>query len=320
MPCQSEESRLAAARVCHHSTPTWPPPLKRGRYYSERARTALRAGRTRRRQMPFDGTVALPVPIPLRLPQRECANRLTRETTMLRVCAALAAALLVPGIAAAKELKPKFGNIDGVYYSDVSGNREACRQAIRNKIALCRQNTNFESNTKNRKYKGCLPIFKRQARSCVVHFRHQMSKCDLSGAARITDFTGFGCTGDEDGGRGRRRAGHRAAGPAHDGAHPRQPARRTGHGLPGRRVARDRPESAGHRPGRRLAAASQAPGGGTAFVHGNFMVASAGSQAPAQQNRGPAAGPSPKCAGMSARARNAGSNSPTSPAAMFSIR
>ncbi|MDE0704778.1 MAG: SH3 domain-containing protein, partial [Rhodospirillaceae bacterium] len=124
--------------------------------------------------------------------------------TMLRACAALAAALLVPGMAGAKELKPKFGNIDGVYYSDVSGNREACRQAIRNKIALCRQNVDFESNTKNRKYKGCLPIFRRQAQSCVVHFRHQMSKCDLSGAARITDFTGFGCeatrTVVEDGG------------------------------------------------------------------------------------------------------------------------
>ena len=40
------------------------------------------------------------------------------------------------------------------------------------------------------------------------------------------------------------------------------------------------------------------PGGGAAFVHGRFMVASAGSQAPAQQGRGVAAGPSPKCAGM----------------------
>ncbi|MYI48274.1 MAG: hypothetical protein F4114_04200, partial [Rhodospirillaceae bacterium] len=118
---------------------------------------------------------------------------------MLRICAAAIAAVPVAALsmvaaASAKELKPKFGNIDGVYYSDVSGNREACRQAIKNKIALCRQNTNFESITKNRKYKGCLPIFRRQAQSCVVHFRHQMSKCDLSGAARIRDFTGFSCT------------------------------------------------------------------------------------------------------------------------------
>ena len=123
-----------------------------------------------------------------------------------RVCLAalLLAAVSMPA-ALAKELKPKFGNIDGVYYSDVSGNREACRQAIRNKIALCRQNTNFESNTKNRKYAGCLRIFRRQAQGCVTHFRHQMSKCNLSGAARITDFTGFSCevtkTVVEDSGR-----------------------------------------------------------------------------------------------------------------------
>ena len=103
-------------------------------------------------------------------------------------------ALLMAGASQAGELKPKFGDIGGVYYTDVSGNREACRQAIRNKIALCRENTNFESNTKNRKYPGCLPVFRQQTQSCITHFRHQMSKCDLDGSARITDFTGFGCT------------------------------------------------------------------------------------------------------------------------------
>ncbi|MCY4395717.1 MAG: SH3 domain-containing protein [Rhodospirillaceae bacterium] len=95
---------------------------------------------------------------------------------------------------AAKELKPKFGDIDGPYYTEVSENREACRAAIRNSIALCRQNVAFESNTKNRKYAGCLPIFRQQAESCVVHFRHQMSKCELSGAVRITSYSGFSCT------------------------------------------------------------------------------------------------------------------------------
>ncbi len=43
---------------------------------------------------------------------------------MLRVCAAPVAALLVPALlipetALAKELKPKFGDIGGVYYTDV---------------------------------------------------------------------------------------------------------------------------------------------------------------------------------------------------------
>ena len=113
---------------------------------------------------------------------------------MLRICAALIAAATISGAAAAAELKPKFGDIGGVYYSDVAENREACRQAIRAKIALCRQNTSFESNTKDRKYPGCLPIFRQQAGVCVTHFRRQTSKCDVFGSARIDDFTGFGCT------------------------------------------------------------------------------------------------------------------------------
>ena len=113
---------------------------------------------------------------------------------MLRVCAALAAAILVPGAAAAKELKPKFGDIGGVYYTEVSQDREACRQAIRNKIALCRQNTSFVSNTEDRKYPGCLPIFRQQAGVCADHFRSEAHKCQGAGSVRIADFTGFACT------------------------------------------------------------------------------------------------------------------------------
>ncbi|MCY4397320.1 MAG: hypothetical protein OXC10_19525 [Rhodospirillaceae bacterium] len=148
---------------------------------------------------------------------------------MLRVCAALVAAVLVPGIVSAKELKPKFGDIGGVYYTDVSDNREACRQAIKNKIALCRQNTSFVSNTLDRKYPGCLPIFRQQAGICVAHFRRQTSKCDVHGSARIDDFTGFACTVTatvvEEGGEpergadiapmGRRLAAHRNGGRRH---------------------------------------------------------------------------------------------------------
>ena len=216
-----------------------------------------------------------------------------------RVClAALLAAALMPA-ASAKELKPKFGNIDGVYYSDVSGNREACRQAIRNKIALCRQNTNFESNTKNRQYAGCLRIFRRQAESCATHFRHQMSKCDLSGAARITDFTGFSCevtrtVVEEDSGPGispldrrmRARTGSNLrAGPG------------TNHRVVGSLRTGQEVQVTG-RAGDWLRIA--APGGGAAFVHGSLLVAMAERRQEPQPQRGsPAAGLSPKCPGMS---------------------
>ena len=113
---------------------------------------------------------------------------------MLRVCAALSVALLVPEMAAAKELKPKFGDIDGVYYTDVAENREACRQAVQRKIYLCSQNTSFASNTEDRRYQGCLPIFRRQAQGCADHFRSEAYKCRGSGPVRIADFTGFACT------------------------------------------------------------------------------------------------------------------------------
>ena len=206
----------------------------------------------------------------------------------------LAAAVSVPA-ASAKELKPKFGNIDGVYYTEVSQDREACRQAIKNKIALCRQNTNFESNTKNREYAGCLPVFRQQAESCAVHFRHQMSKCDLSGAARITDFTGFSCevtkTVVEEGGPGispldermkARTGSNLRAGPGTD------------HRVVGSLSAGEEVQVTG-RAGDWLRIA--APGGGTAFVHGSLLVAMAG-QRQAPQDRTPAASPSPKCTEM----------------------
>ena len=216
-----------------------------------------------------------------------------------RACLAalLAAAVSMPA-ASAEELKPKFGDIGGVYYTDVAGNREACRQAIKNKIALCRQNTNFESNTKNREYAGCLPVFRQQAESCAVHFRHQMSKCDLSGAARITDFIGFSCevtkTVVEEGG-----------GPDISPLDERMKARtgsnlRAGPGTNHRVVGSLRTGEEVRVTGRagdwlRIAA----PGGGTAFVHGSLLAALAEQRQKPQPQRGsPAAGPSPKCAGM----------------------
>ncbi len=224
---------------------------------------------------------------------------------MLRVCAAsvaavLAAALLGPAPASAKELKPKFGDIGGVYYTDVAENREACRQAIKNKIALCRQNTSFVSNTLDRKYPGCLPIFRQQAGICVTHFRRQTSKCDVFGSARIDDFTGFACTVTktvvEEGGEPER-------GPGIAPMDRRMTARTrvnlragpgTDHRVVGSLAAGQAVQATG-RAGAWLRIAR--PGGGTAFVHGDFMVAAAGrEQQP--QTRSTAAGLSPKCAGM----------------------
>ncbi|MCY4500508.1 MAG: hypothetical protein OXE57_02980 [Alphaproteobacteria bacterium] len=216
---------------------------------------------------------------------------------MLRFPMACMALLLAPLAAAeAKELKPKFGDIGGVFYTEVSGDREACRQAVKAKIALCGQNTRFESNTKNRKYAGCLPIFEQQAESCAVHFRHQMSKCNLDGSARITDFTGFSCevtaTVVEEGGE---TEGAPGIAPADRMMQAR--TRTNVRSGPGTDHARTGLLEAGeqvHVPGGagawlRLAAR----GGGAPFVHGSLLVP------PAPQGRDAAAGPSPKCAGMS---------------------
>ena len=73
--------------------------------------------------------------------------------------------------------KPKFGDIEGVFYSDIPAQREQCLDAIKRKIALCRQNIDFESNTKNEKHAGCLPIFKRRAEVCIDHFKSERYKC-----------------------------------------------------------------------------------------------------------------------------------------------
>ena len=77
----------------------------------------------------------------------------------------------------AASLKPKFGDIDEAFYTDLPAQRQQCLEAINRKIALCRDNTLFESNTKNEKYAGCLPIFREQAEVCVKHFERERGKC-----------------------------------------------------------------------------------------------------------------------------------------------
>ena len=202
--------------------------------------------------------------------------------------ACLAAVLTPLAAAGGSELKPKLGDIGGIFYAEVSGDREACRQAIRNKIALCRQNTSFASNTENRKYPGCLPIFEQQAETCVAHFRRQTGKCGLSGPARIDDFTGFACevtaTVVQEGGR---TDGAPGIAPADRLMQAR--ARSNLRAGPGADHARIGLLEAGEEvrvtgeAGKWLRI--EAPGGGAAFVHGSLLV----EPRPASQGPGPSA-------------------------------
>ena len=74
-------------------------------------------------------------------------------------------------------LKPQFGDMDGVYYSEIAGNEDACTMAVKSRIANCHQHTRFLSPRDNERYSGCLPIFARQAEACVAHFRRELPKC-----------------------------------------------------------------------------------------------------------------------------------------------
>ena len=216
---------------------------------------------------------------------------------MLRFPMACMALLLAPLAAAeAKELKPKFGDIGGVFYTEVSEDREACEQAIKNKIALCEQNTSFISNTLQRKYPGCLPIFREQARVCADHFRSEAYKCQGSGSVRIGDFTGFACTVTatvvEEGGE---TEGAPGIAPADRWMQARTRTNvRSGPGTQYDKVGLLETGEKVHVTGEAGAwLRIEGPDGSTAFVHGSLLVP------PAPQGRDAATGPSPKCAGMS---------------------
>ena len=74
-------------------------------------------------------------------------------------------------------LKPKFGDVGGVLYSDIPAQREQCLEAIERRIALCRENVDFESDAKKREHAPCLPIFAETAEDCVGHFESERVKC-----------------------------------------------------------------------------------------------------------------------------------------------
>ena len=68
-----------------------------------------------------------------------------------------------------------------MFYTDIPAQRQQCVEAVKRKIALCRENTDFASNPRNEKYAECLPIFREQARACVGHFQRELVKCDGGG-------------------------------------------------------------------------------------------------------------------------------------------
>ena len=55
-------------------------------------------------------------------------------------------------------LKPKFGDVEGVFYTDSPAQRKPCLETTDRMIASCRANTSFASNTSNEEFAGCLPI------------------------------------------------------------------------------------------------------------------------------------------------------------------
>ena len=94
-----------------------------------------------------------------------------------------------------KRLKPKSGDVEGAYFTDLPGQRDACLAAVDRKIALCRENTSFISNTQDREYAGCLPVFQSQAQGCVAFFQAERAKCNAGGTGAAAPGGGSGLAG-----------------------------------------------------------------------------------------------------------------------------
>ncbi len=211
---------------------------------------------------------------------------------MLRFGTACLALLLAPLAAAAegKELKPKLGDIGGISFAALPESRETCHVAVESRIALCRRNTSFDGDGENRDHARCLPVFEWQAESCARHFQRQAGKCDGMGPAHIDGFARFGCTvaaaGEDNGAP--------AVAPADRAMQVR--ARADIRSGPGTGHARTGALDAGLEVRVTGMAGAwlrvEAPEGREGFVHGSLLVPRAA------QERDPAAGLTPACAGM----------------------
>ena len=74
-------------------------------------------------------------------------------------------------------LKPKFGDVDGIYFTGLPAARKPCLETIDRMIYSCTANTTFISHDLNNRYPDCLPTFERQAEQCVRHFEQERQKC-----------------------------------------------------------------------------------------------------------------------------------------------
>jgi len=79
-------------------------------------------------------------------------------------------------------VKPKFGDIDGAFFTDMPAQRDQCIETVERKIAGCEMNTVFASNTEAERYPGCEPIFAEQGKACAAFYREEMAKCDIGSA------------------------------------------------------------------------------------------------------------------------------------------
>ena len=73
--------------------------------------------------------------------------------------------------------KPKFGDVDGIYFTNLPAEQKPCLETIDRMIYSCTANTTFISHDLNDRFPGCLKIFERQASRCVRHFQLEQHKC-----------------------------------------------------------------------------------------------------------------------------------------------
>ncbi len=83
--------------------------------------------------------------------------------------------------------KPKFGDVDGIFFTNLPAERKACLETIDRMIYSCNANTTFISHDLNSRYPSCLGIFERQAQECVVHIEGQRQKCYAGGSSETNE-------------------------------------------------------------------------------------------------------------------------------------
>ena len=85
--------------------------------------------------------------------------------------------------------KPRFGDVDGAYFTDLPAERKPCLETIDRMIYSCTANTIFISQDLNNRFPDCLEVFERQAEWCVRHFEEQRHKCDAGGSSASAETT-----------------------------------------------------------------------------------------------------------------------------------